>query len=134
MHRRSLSPPSRAVEEEDLLVALAASLADLCLARQVNAAPAAAAAAQPEEEPGAAPAAPEWAYAVWRIDGQPQGRGVHVGSDRAWAAIVRLLPGQRYSSAVCRLRRCESLGAALALYRREATRHGAPLPAPIFHH
>ena len=74
-----------------------------------------------------------WAYAVWRHPTRPELRGVHCGGGAAWRALAETLPGGRNSYASgARLRRFADEAEALAGYEREAARHGAPLPAPLF--
>ena len=73
------------------------------------------------------------AYAVWRLPGAAQDlRGVHAGGLRGWRAITAAIPGGRYRSGTDRLRRAETLTAALAVYEAEAERHGAPTPTRVF--
>ena len=73
------------------------------------------------------------AYAVWRLPGAVEDlRGVHAGGLRGWRAITAAIPGGRYRPGADRLRRAETLSAALTLYEAEAERHGAPWPPRVF--
>ena len=73
------------------------------------------------------------AYVVWRLPGAAEDlRGVHAGGLRGWAAITAAIPGGRYRPGADRLRRAETLSAAIALYEEEAERHEAPAPTRVF--
>ena len=75
----------------------------------------------------------EWrVYAVWA--GSKHGRGVHAGPHPAtWDAIVlRLEAGGYIYHLGSRLKRFETIDAAVARYLHEARRHTAPDPPTIF--
>ena len=73
-------------------------------------------------------------YSVWWIPGFPSLTGVHVGGIRAWAFLLGYIDGQRYTPSRARLRAADDVDAAVALFDREAARHGVePVPKIYIH-
>ena len=126
----------------------------VCHGRSLSSHPACAAPAAPKEQPSAAsrggPPCPErdptlpdsggppsqrgaWCYVVWRVDGQPDLRGIHRGGRQAWRFLEGRLGGYAYSRGH-RLRRAEHFQDAQGLYVRGGLQHGSPMPAAIFWH
>ena len=81
----------------------------------------------PEAESFPVEAAITHFYIVWKVEGHPElGSTIYCATARrGWGQFVRLLPERKYSRTTCRLRRAESLEAALAPYRAEVTLHGS---------
>ena len=103
-----------------LQLALRLSLEDL--------APESEAREEPSEEPEPLPS-DLWAYAVWGGPDTVDIVGVHVGGRAAWDGILQVIGAYRRGH---RLRRAPTEVEAIALYEREAPRHGAPLPPRVY--
>ena len=67
-------------------------------------------------------------YVVWFVPNSPELTGIWEGpgDGQSWELLRQRLPAGQYQSGRDRLRRAFCASAALALYRREAARHGAP--------